>query len=49
MNGQNEFILPTTKNKIAFVSTKLGKVTREIDLPDNMKNESITDLTSNWR
>ena len=31
-NGQNEFILPTTKNKIIFVSTKLGKVTKEIEL-----------------
>ncbi len=44
VNGQNEFILPTTKNKIVFVSTKLGKVTREIELPDNTKDESITDL-----
>ncbi len=43
-NGQNEFIFPTKKNKIVFVSTKLGKVTREIGLPDNLKNESITDL-----
>jgi len=44
VNSKNEFILPTNKNKIVFVSTKLGKVTREIDLPVNTKNESITDL-----
>jgi len=44
VNGQNELILPTTKNKIAFVSTKLGKITKEIELPNNMKDESITDL-----
>ncbi len=37
VNGQNELILPTTKNKIAFVSTKLGKITKEIELPNNMK------------
>jgi outer membrane protein assembly factor BamB len=44
VNGQNEFILPTTKNKIAFVSTKLGKVTSEIELPIPTKDESISDL-----
>jgi outer membrane protein assembly factor BamB len=44
VNGKNEIILPNNKNKIAIVSTKLGKVTREIDLPNNTKNETITDL-----
>jgi outer membrane protein assembly factor BamB len=44
VKGQNEFILPTTKNKIAFVSTKLGKVTKEIELPASSNGESITDL-----
>ncbi len=44
VNSQNEFILPTTKNKIAFVSTKLGKVTKEIELTSSTKDQSITDL-----
>ena len=44
INGQNEFILPANNNKIVFVSTKLGKVTNEIELSDNTKDESITDL-----
>ncbi len=43
-NGSNEFILPTTKNKITIVSTKLGKVTKEIESSDFIKDESITDL-----
>lgn len=45
LSNQNEFILPTTKNKIAVVSTNLRKVTTEIELPPELKNESITDLT----
>jgi hypothetical protein len=45
LNNQNELLLPTTKNKIAVVSAKLGKVTTEIELPLELKNESITDLT----
>ncbi|HSW54930.1 MAG TPA: PQQ-binding-like beta-propeller repeat protein [Ignavibacteriaceae bacterium] len=44
LNNQNELILPTAKNKIAVVSTNLGKVTTEIELPLELKNESITDL-----
>ncbi|MCU0364878.1 MAG: hypothetical protein MUE93_04305, partial [Ignavibacteriaceae bacterium] len=44
LNNQNELILPTTKNKISVVSTKLGKVTTEIELPLELRNESITDL-----
>jgi len=44
VNDQNEFILPTSKNKIAFISTKLEKVTSEFELPNNKSNESITDL-----
>jgi len=44
LNKQNELILPTTKNKIAVVSTKIGKVTTEIELPLELKNEFITDL-----
>ena len=44
VNNKNELILPTTKNKIAAVSTKLGKITTEIELPGNSKNEVITDI-----
>ncbi|MCU0405943.1 MAG: PQQ-binding-like beta-propeller repeat protein [Ignavibacteriaceae bacterium] len=44
LNNQNELILPTTKNKISVVSTKPGKVTTEIELPLDLRNESITDL-----
>jgi len=44
VNDQNEFILPTSKNKIAFISTKLEKVTSEFELPNNKSNEYITDL-----
>jgi len=40
----NEFIFSTRKNTIAMVSTKLGKITSEIELPDATKNESVTDL-----
>lgn len=43
---QNELILPTTKNKLTIVSTKLGKVTSEIQLPPETKDEVITDLLS---
>lgn len=43
---QNELILPTTKNKLTIVSTKLGKVTSEIQLPPETKDEEITDLLS---
>jgi len=42
--ASNEFIFATRKNKIAIVSTMLGKVTSEIKLPDATKNESVTDL-----
>ena len=45
LSNQNELILPTIKDKIAIVSNKLGKVTTEIELPLELKNESITDLT----
>jgi len=34
----------TTKNRIVIVSTKLGKVSKEIELTDETKNEIITDL-----
>lgn len=44
LRGKDELILPTTKNKIAIVSTKLGKVTKEIEFSNIIKNESITDL-----
>lgn len=44
LSNQNELILPTSKNKIAVVSTRLGKVATEIELPLELKNESITDL-----
>jgi outer membrane protein assembly factor BamB len=43
-SGSNEFILPTKKNKILMISTKLGKVTKEIEFSDYIKDESITDL-----
>jgi outer membrane protein assembly factor BamB len=43
-SGPNEFIFTTTKNRIVIVSTKLGKVSREIELTDETKNEIITDL-----
>jgi outer membrane protein assembly factor BamB len=43
---QNELILPTTKNKLTIVSTKLGKVTSEIQLPPETKDAAITDLLS---
>ena len=42
--GTNEFIFSTRKNTIAIVSTKLGKITSEIELPDATKNETVTDL-----
>jgi hypothetical protein len=42
--SSNEFILPTGKNKISIVSTKLGKVMKEIEFSDFIKDESITDL-----
>lgn len=41
---QNELILPTIKNKLTIVSTKLRKATTEIELPPELKSESITDL-----
>lgn len=44
LSNQNELILPTTKNKIAVVSTRLAKVTTEIEFPFELKDESITDL-----
>ncbi len=44
VNSKNELILPTTKNKIAAISAKLGKITTEIELPGNSKNEVITDI-----
>jgi len=44
VRSKNELILPTIKNKISVVSTRLGKVTTEIELPGNSKNEIITDI-----
>ena len=44
VNNKNELILPTTKNKIAAISSKLGKITTEIELPGNSRNEVITDI-----
>lgn len=43
-NKKQEVLLPTAKNKIVAVSTKLGKVTSEIEFPVDRSNESITDL-----
>jgi outer membrane protein assembly factor BamB len=44
LNNQQELILPTTNNKVIIVSTKLGKVISEIELPLDTKGEMITDL-----
>jgi len=44
INGKDEFILPTKKNTIAFISLKTGKVTKEIEIPFLNKSESITDI-----
>lgn len=43
-NKKQELLLPTVKNKIVVVSTKLGKVTSETDLPIDRNKEVITDL-----
>jgi len=43
-NGQNEFILPTKKNTIAFVSLKTEKIIKEIEFPIENNDESISDL-----
>lgn len=44
INSKGELILSTTKNKIILVSTKLGKVTSEIDLTTVKNNAVITDI-----
>ena len=45
INGaKDEFVLPTKKNTIAFVSLKTGKITKEIEIPFVNNRESITDL-----
>ena len=44
VRSKNELILPSIKNKISVVSTRLGKVTTEIELTGNSKNEIITDI-----
>jgi len=44
LNTQQELILPTKINTVVIVSPKLGKVTSEIELPVNSKDEAITDL-----
>jgi outer membrane protein assembly factor BamB len=43
-DGKASLILPTTNNKIVFVSAKTGKIISEIELPIDTKAESITDL-----
>jgi outer membrane protein assembly factor BamB len=43
-SSQQELFLPTKKNTISIVSPKLAKITSEIELPIELKNESITDL-----
>jgi outer membrane protein assembly factor BamB len=42
--NNNELLLSTNKNKILIVSTKLGKITNEIVLASETKNEKITDF-----
>jgi len=44
LNDKNELVLPTSKNKIVIVSPSQQKVIKEIELPIELKNESITDL-----
>ncbi|MGB5287877.1 MAG: PQQ-binding-like beta-propeller repeat protein, partial [Ignavibacteriaceae bacterium] len=44
LKEKNELLLSTAKNKIVTVSTKLGKVTSEIEFPADTKSAEITDL-----
>ena len=43
LRNKNELVLPTFKNKIVIVSPSQQKVIKEIELPIELKNESITD------
>jgi len=45
LNNQHELVLPTKNNKVVIVSSKLGKVVSEIELPLETKDEAITDLS----
>jgi outer membrane protein assembly factor BamB len=44
VNDKSEFVIPTKKNQILFVSMKSGKVVRQIDLPVSTKDESISGI-----
>jgi outer membrane protein assembly factor BamB len=44
LNSQQELFLPTKKNTVVIISPKMGKIISEIELPLELKNESITDL-----
>jgi outer membrane protein assembly factor BamB len=44
VNDKSEFVIPTKKNQILFVSMKSGKVFRQIDLPVSTKDESISGI-----
>jgi hypothetical protein len=39
-------IIPTSKNKIFIISPTLGKITTEIDLASETRDEVITDFSS---
>jgi len=44
LSSQQDLFLPTKKNTVAIISPKMGKIISEIELPLELKNESITDL-----
>jgi len=43
-SDRNNLIVPTTKNKLLFVSTKAGKVEKEIELAPETKEHRVTEL-----
>jgi hypothetical protein len=43
-SDKNNLIVPTTKNKLLFISTKTGKVENEIELLPETKENKVTEL-----
>ncbi|HEY7751387.1 MAG TPA: PQQ-binding-like beta-propeller repeat protein, partial [Ignavibacteriaceae bacterium] len=43
-SDKNNLIVPTTKNKLLFISTKTGKVEKEIELVPETKENKVTEL-----